>query len=161
MTEPLSPRDRFERLQAGAGRNHTHGGNGEALLGESLVRRYFEMWNTGKGAVADEVLAPRYVDHAHPAVIGPAAARSIAPRFHKFNARMAPEILGADREYVAVRNRIEKTYEGKPIVLEGTALFRIADGRIVEQWSWYSPADKGSLFRRGAAFSAPSAPRGV
>jgi predicted SnoaL-like aldol condensation-catalyzing enzyme len=142
MTEPFSPRDRLGRLEAGAPRENAQ---------TALVRRYFEMWNTGEGAVADQVLGPRYVDHAHPAVIGPAAARSIAPRFHRANGRMSPEILGADGEFVAVRNKIRKTHDGKVIEVEGKALFRIDEGRIVEQWSWYSsPADKARLFRDSA-----------
>ena len=33
---------------------------------KKLVRRYFEMWNTGQGSAADELLAPTYVEHAHP-----------------------------------------------------------------------------------------------
>ena len=92
----------------------------------------------GEGRVADEVLGPRYLDHAHPHVIGPAAARSIAPRFHKAHpdARMTFEVLGADAEYVAVRRTMLKTRDGEPVVVSGAALFRIGDGRIVEQWSW-------------------------
>jgi predicted SnoaL-like aldol condensation-catalyzing enzyme len=118
----------------------------EAEASARLVRRYFEMWNTGEGAVADEVLGPRYVDHAHPDVIGPAAARSIAPRFHKAHpdARMTFEILGADEEYVAVRNTIRKaSKDGQAGEVSGTALFRIGGGRIVEQWSWYPGTKKG------------------
>lgn len=131
MTAPLSPRALFERFAAGAARETAH-----TEASERLVRRYFEMWNTGEGTLADEVLGPQYVDHAHPDVIGPAAERSIAPRFHKAHpdARMTFEILGADAEYVAVRNTIRKTADGEPV--EGTALFRIGGGRIVEQWSW-------------------------
>ncbi len=152
MNEPLSPRALFERFEAGARRDttHHHGGltfaNAEASA--KLVRRYFEMWNTGEGTVADEVLGPRYVDHAHPDVLGPAAARSIAPRFHKAypDARMTFEILGADAEYVAVRNTLRKTsQDGQPVEVSGTALFRIGGGRIVEQWSWYPGTKVGSL----------------
>jgi hypothetical protein len=33
---------------------------------KTLVRRYIDMWNTGKVEVADEVLASTWVDHAHP-----------------------------------------------------------------------------------------------
>jgi len=144
MNEPLSPRALFERFEAGARRKTMHDGAGLSLVGAEasarLVRRYFEMWNTGEGTVADEVLGPRYVDHAHPDVIGPAAARSIAPRFHKAHpdARMTFEILGADAEYVAVRNTIRKpSRDGQAVETTGTALFRIGGGRIVEQWSWY------------------------
>lgn len=152
MNEPLSPRALFERFEAGARQKTTHDGAGlslaEAEASAILVRRYYEMWNTGEGTVADEVLGPRYLDHAHPDVIGPAAARSIAPRFHKAHpdARMTFEILGADAEYVAVRNTIRKTtQDGQPVEVSGTALFRIGCGRIVEQWSWY-PGTKTGRF---------------
>src|SRR5206468_7499074 len=98
MTEPLSPRDLFERFEAGALEKNARRGNDraptsrssspeapEAEASATLVRRYFEMWNTGEGALADQVLGPQYLDHAHPAVIGPAGARSIAPRFRRAN----------------------------------------------------------------------------
>jgi ketosteroid isomerase-like protein len=144
MNESHSPRALFERFERGAGQKITQDGArlplGEAEAGATLVRRYFEMWNTGQGTVADEVLGPRYVDHAYPDVIGPAAARSIAPRFHKAHpdARMTFEILGADAEYVAVRNTIrKKSQDGQAVEVSGAALFRIGGGRIVEQWSWY------------------------
>jgi len=144
MNAPLSPRALFEHFEAGA-RQRTIVAEAEAST--RLVQRYFEMWNTGKGTLADEVLGPQYVDHAHPDVIGPAAARSIAPRFHKKHpdARMMCEILGADAEYVAVRNTIRKTsHDGQPVEVTGTALFRIGGGRILEQWSWY-PGTKGKF----------------
>jgi predicted SnoaL-like aldol condensation-catalyzing enzyme len=147
MTEQLSPRALFELFEAGSRREAARERVGlsvaQAEASKSLVRRYFEMFNTGEGTVADEVLSRQYVDHAHPDVIGPAAVRSIAPRFHKANpdARMTPEILGADAEYVAVRNTIRKTKGGETVEVSGTALFRIGGGRIVEQWSWY-PARK-------------------
>jgi hypothetical protein len=131
MDEQLGPRALFEALESGA--------RLETEASAALVRRYFEMWNTGQGGLADEVLSRQYVDHAHPEVIGPAATRAIARRFHRVNpeARMTPEILAADAEYVAVRNTIRKTHQGEPVEVSGTALFRIVAGRIVEQWSWY------------------------
>jgi predicted SnoaL-like aldol condensation-catalyzing enzyme len=156
MSEPLTPRAHFDRLQSGGRCENVTGGSDQVEAGKSLVRRYFEMWNTGEGAIADQVLGRRYVDHAYPDVIGPAAVRSFAPRFHKANpdARMTPEILGADGEYVAVRNTIRKTHDGKPVEFQGTALFRIGGGRIVEQWSWYPGKDKARLHRGGATISS-------
>lgn len=151
MNEPLSPRALFERFDAGAHEETEDDSVGlpleKAEASATLVKRYFEMWNTGEGTVADEVLGPQYVDHAYPDVIGPAASRSIAPRFHKAHpdARMTFEIVGADAEYVAVRNTIRKTYEGEAVEVSGTALFRIGGGRIVEQWSWY-PGTKTGRF---------------
>src|ERR1700761_2736249 len=72
---------------------------------ESLVRRYFEMWNSGDGSVADAVLGPTYLDHALPDVLGPAASRSLVPRFHAANpeVRTSIEVTRADAEFVAVR----------------------------------------------------------
>jgi predicted SnoaL-like aldol condensation-catalyzing enzyme len=37
---------------------------------KAVVRAYLEMWNTGNAALAATVLAPTYVDHAHPEVTG-------------------------------------------------------------------------------------------
>lgn len=122
--------------------------------GKALVHRYFEMWNTGDGTVADAVLGPTYLDHAHPEVIGPAALRSLVPRFHVANpdAHMTIEIVAADAEFVAVRNTISRTIHGHPIASEGIALFHVEAGKLVEQWSWYpqAEADRSPLAARSA-----------
>ena len=47
---------------------------------KAIVRRYMEMWNTGNVALADEVLAPDWVDHAHPEVIGPKSVKLAVPK---------------------------------------------------------------------------------
>jgi predicted SnoaL-like aldol condensation-catalyzing enzyme len=105
---------------------------------ERLVRRYFDMWNTGDGAVADAVLGPTYRDHALPDVVGPAAARSLAPRFHAAHpdAQTTIEVTRADAEFVAVKRTTRQLEQGQEVVSSGSALFRIADGKLVEQWSW-------------------------
>lgn len=102
----------------------------------TLVRRYFDMWNTGDGSIADEVLAPTYVDHAQPDLIGPAAARSLVPRFRAANPeiRMTIEIVAAAADFVAVRNTIHGA-SANPIAIEGLVLFRIERRKIVEQWT--------------------------
>src|SRR5512140_2049218 len=105
---------------------------------EALVLRYFDMWNTGDGAVADAVLSPRYLDHAHPGVLGPAAARSLVPRFRAASpdATIAVEILGADAELVVARTTIRRSRGGVAQESAGLAVFRAAGGKLVEQWSW-------------------------
>jgi predicted SnoaL-like aldol condensation-catalyzing enzyme len=107
-----------------------------------LVTRYFDMWNTGDGSVADAVLGPTYLDHAHPEVLGPAAFRSLVPRFRAANpgARMQIEIAAADDELVAVRNAISRKVDGAVVESRGIALFRVAGGKLAEQWSWYPDA---------------------
>ncbi len=157
MSMPDGPRPLFERLQqcardrdwetfgtlldeaaAAGGDPGEQPEEREALEAKkALVRRYFEMWNTGAGVVADDVLGPTYLDHAHPNVLGPAAARALAPRFHAANpdARMIIEAIAAEGEFVTVRNAVHRTRGGKEVVSRGMAFFRVANGKLVEQWS--------------------------
>jgi hypothetical protein len=113
----------------------------------ALVLRYFEMWNTGQGAVADDLLAPTYVEHAHPDFLGPAASRSLVPRVHALYPGMivSAEIVVADSEHVVVRTSLEPgDVDGHPDgPRRGMAMFRVADGKLAEQWSWYSPVRRG------------------
>lgn len=142
MNQPRSARELFEHfVTQNAAAPHP---DAKAIRSNTaLVHRYFEMWSSGDGAVADEVLGSTYLDHAHPEVIGPAAVRSLVPRFHLANpdAHMAIEVAAADGELVAVRNTITRTSHGQTVVSEGVALFRIAAGKLVEQWSWYPEAE--------------------
>jgi predicted SnoaL-like aldol condensation-catalyzing enzyme len=110
---------------------------------KDLVRRYFEMWNTGAGVVADAVLGPKYIDHAHPDTVGPAAARSLAPRFHAANpdVQMIVENIRAEGDFVLVRNAIHR----RDAVSRGVAFFRISEGKLVEQWSFYPGVGKRSI----------------
>lgn len=117
----------------------------EASVG--LVLRYFDMWNTGQGAVADQLLAPSYVEHAHPDFLGPAALRSLVPRIYAMfpGVVVRVEIVASDPEYVAVRTRVDPgDTDGHPSApRSGVALFRVADGKLAEQWSWYAPVRGG------------------
>jgi hypothetical protein len=114
-----------------------------AEASKALVLRYFEMWNTGQGAMADELLSITYVEHAHPDLLGPAAARSVAPRLHGLYPEVvvSAEIIMADAQFVVVRTGVQPgNADGHPSgPRRGMALFRIADGRLAEQWSWYEP----------------------
>jgi predicted SnoaL-like aldol condensation-catalyzing enzyme len=136
MTEPRTSPARVAELVA-------HGGARERVRQAStvLVQRYFEMWNHGDGALADALLGPTYVDHAHPDFVGPAATRSLVPRVHARDpaARWAIEVVSADEEFVAVHTTETRTSEGNALEASGVALFRIESGKLVEQWSWSPP----------------------
>ena len=112
----------------------------------ALVLRYFEMWNTGQGAMADELLAPAYLEHAHPDFLGPAASRALVPRVHGLYPGMvvSAEIVLADTEFVVVRTTVEPgDVDGHPDgPRRGMALFRVDGGKLAEQWSWYAPAGR-------------------
>jgi len=141
MIQPRSPSELFEHFVTAANAAPHVGPRVDA--NKAVVERYFEMWNTGDGAVADAVLGPTYLDHAHPEVIGPAAVRSLVPRFHSANpeARMTIAFAAADEDFVAVRNTIARSLDGQSVRSEGVALFRIVDGKLAEQWSCYPEAE--------------------
>jgi predicted SnoaL-like aldol condensation-catalyzing enzyme len=115
--------------------------------GRALVVRYFDMWNTGASAEADALLGPTYLDHAHPAVLGPAAVRSLVRRFRSENpqARIAADVVAFDEDFVVVRRAIRWSRRGAAEPC-GLALFRVADGQLAEQWSW-SPGDERSALQ--------------
>jgi predicted SnoaL-like aldol condensation-catalyzing enzyme len=142
MTQPQCPRELFDECVARASAAPS-GDDRATAANKALVQRYFDMWNTGDGAVADAVLGPTYLDHAHPEVIGPAAVRCLVPRFRVANpeARMTIVIAGADVARVAVRNTISGMRNRVPCESEGIAVFRVADGKLVEQWSQYPQAE--------------------
>jgi predicted SnoaL-like aldol condensation-catalyzing enzyme len=143
MMQPPSPQELFERFVAAKGGGSQRALSARASANEALVLRYFEMWNTGDGSIADQVLGSTYMDHAHPEVLGPAALRSLVPRFRAANpgAAMRVEIAAADDEHVAVRNAISRVVDGEATESEGIALFRVAGEKLVEQWSWYPDAE--------------------
>lgn len=162
MSQPRSPRQMFERFVSAA-RAASPPDASRVEANKALVRRYFEMWNAGDGTIADAVLGAKYLDHAHPDVLGPAAARSLVPRFHAANpdAHMRIEIAAADAEFVAVRNTITETLDGEPVERAGVALFRVDAGKLAEQWSWYpteARAPDGRAWRASPALFGDRAP---
>src|ERR1700722_20475458 len=114
-----------------------------AEVSSALVLRYFDMWNTGQGATADELLGPNYIDHAHPDFLGPAALRSLVPRLHAMfpGVVVRAEIVASDAEYIAVRTKIEPADAGgyPQGRGNGVALFGGAEGKLAGQGSGYEP----------------------
>ncbi len=104
---------------------------------KAVVERYFEMWNTGEVAVADEILAVEYVDYAHPEVKGTSSVnqsvlrvRTIDPTFH-----IAIEFLIAEGDLVALRGRVQRTQQGQSIVSHVLWFVRVRDGKMIELWT--------------------------
>lgn len=104
---------------------------------KTVVRRYFEMWNSGDTAIAGEVLAAGWIDHAHPEVTGPegvaqtvARTRSALPDF-----RITIETLLGEGDHVAARGRITRTQQGQVITSHVLWLIRLEDGRMAEMWT--------------------------
>jgi ketosteroid isomerase-like protein len=109
---------------------------------KALVQRYFDMWNTGDYGRIDDVLSSRYVDHAHPEIGAPADIVAAGRRFRAANpgATLNIDTLVAEGELVAARTTVRRDRAGKAVVTSGMAFFRVAEGKLVEQWSCYPRA---------------------
>jgi predicted ester cyclase len=119
-----------------------------ASTNKALVRRFYRDvyvdWNM---ASVDEVVSSRFTSHDWPegGPTGPqafkdyyAAIRSAVP-----DARYEVDDLIAEGDRVVVRWRLLGTHEGafggiaptgKPIVLEGIAIYRLEAGKLMERW---------------------------
>ena len=103
------------------------------------VTRYFDMWNTGDTAIADQILHPDWVDHAHPEVTGLAGVkhavqtiRAARPDLH-FTIHT---ILGDDG-LVAVVGSIGRPHQAADSPGRLIWLIRVADGLMAEMWTYH------------------------
>jgi predicted SnoaL-like aldol condensation-catalyzing enzyme len=99
---------------------------------KALVRRYIEMWNTGNVELVDEVLAPTWLDHAHPEVDGPESVkqavskiRAIYPSFY-----ITTESILSEGDLVALRGIVQRERASQVMWF-----VRIADGKMAELWT--------------------------
>ena len=107
-----------------------YGMNSEA--NKALVRRYIEMWNTGNVIITDEVLAPTWIDHAHPEVTSPDSVkravskiRAASPDFH-----ITIESILSEGDMAALRGIVRR--EGISRVMW---FVRLTDGKMTEMWT--------------------------
>ena len=115
---------------------------------EALVRRFFEEFCNGRRAeVADEIIAPDYVSY------GPQAPPAIGPEEVKVRVGLYQDTLDGHWDVqdvfsvgdrVAVRWMGRGTHHGElmgvaptgeSIAIDAISLFRIADGKISEEWT--------------------------
>jgi predicted ester cyclase len=126
------------------------------MSAESLVRRYFEeVFNEARADVCDELVAPRYVEHAIPPfastelgeVDGPSHTRSVGEwlRAQFPDLCMTVEAVVEDADMVAVRVLSEGTNlgplngamppTGKSFRAYQSHWYRIEDGQLAEHWA--------------------------
>jgi predicted ester cyclase len=104
---------------------------------KAIVRRYIEIWNTGNTALAESVLAPTYVDHAHPEITGLESfrqalqrVRTAFPDFH-----ISIDMLISEEALVALRGTITRTQQGKAHLSRVIWFVRISEGKMAELWT--------------------------
>ena len=109
----------------------------DAEANKAVVRRYLEMWNTGNVTLADELLAPTYVDHAHPEVTGPESVKQAVPKFRAafpdFHISLGDMVSEGD--LVALRATLRRMQQGKEAVSRVMWFVRLADGMMAELWT--------------------------
>jgi len=114
---------------------------------KALVRRYVELYNTGNVALADEVIAPDFVDYTHPELRpGPEDVKNEVASFRAAfpDAPITIEDIIGEGDTVAFRFVLRGTHQGmfaglpatgKEVTLTGMDFIRIAGGKLVELWS--------------------------
>jgi steroid delta-isomerase-like uncharacterized protein len=114
---------------------------------KAVVRRFLEeCWNAGKLDVVDEIVAAEYVNRTEPdQPPGPEAVKHLISTFRGAfpDVDNVIEDLVAEGDKVAVRVTIHGTHKGelfgippteKRVKITGMAIYRLADGKLVEHW---------------------------
>ena len=124
------------------------GAKPEQVQAQTLAaRRYATFWSTGNPALAQEALAPDFMDRALPpgraqGVEGPLAASTA---FHgavpDLNCEVQQMIVSGDRvvSHLRFTGHFTGTFngvkgKGQAVNFIATDIYRIADGRIAENW---------------------------
>ena len=113
---------------------------------KAIVRHFYEEVNKGNLAIMDELIAPDFVLH-HPlspeAVRGPEGFKQLVTGLRTAfpDLSITAEDLIAEGDKVAAWFTVRGTHQGtlldipptgKPVMLTGVAMYRIAGGKIVE-----------------------------
>lgn len=113
-----------------------------------ILRWREEIWNKRNVNIIDELHATDYVGHYSGVMPGPIRGREalkqlFAAYLAAFDIEVTPEFLIAEGDMVAVHdtNRVKHTGQfqgiaptGKEVTVTSTDIYRIVDGKIVEQW---------------------------
>src|SRR3990172_11854844 len=112
---------------------------------KAVVRRWNEYLNTGNLGVYDELAAPDYVFHgASPTGLKELKATMPAWRAAFPDGRITVEDVIAEGEKVAIRYSFRGTHKGpvfdipatgKQVSFTGMSIYRVAGGKVVEDWA--------------------------
>src|SRR5262245_30113685 len=111
---------------------------------KAVVRRFIEgALNDLDAALVDELFAPDYVNHMIPG--GREGFKQFLPMLHSAYPDLkwdfSVERLIAEGDYVMVRATMHYTNAGKEATGSGLGEFRLANGKIVEDWPLSGAAD--------------------
>jgi predicted ester cyclase len=113
-----------------------------------VLRWKDEIWNKRNVTIVDELYAPDYIGHivgASGPILGREALKQLlAPYFSGFEIQYSTEFLIAEGNMVAAYDTFRFKHigpfqgippTGKEATLTSTDIYRIVDGKFVEQWT--------------------------
>jgi predicted SnoaL-like aldol condensation-catalyzing enzyme len=111
---------------------------------KAVVRRFIEeVLNKQNVALVDELFAPDYVNHMMPG--GREGFKQFLPMLRSaypdFKMEVNIERLMAEGDYVMLRTTARVTNAGKEATGSGLGEYRLANGKIVEDWPLSGSAD--------------------
>ncbi len=135
---------------------------------KALSRRFIEeVWNQGKLAVIDELVAPNYVDHDPTGPIhGPEGMKQFVSMYLAAypDTHFTIEDQIAERDTVVTRWTARGTHKGplmgipptgKQVTVTGISIDRVVNGKLVEDWSNY---DALGMMQQLGVVPAPGQP---
>ncbi|MFL6123382.1 ester cyclase [Actinophytocola sp.] len=104
----------------------------------SVVMRYFDMWNTGDTTIADQILHPDWVDHAHPEVGGPAGVKQAVQtiRAARPDLHFTIHSILSDNDLIAVVGSIGQPQQTTNSPGHLIWLIRPLNGLMAEMWTY-------------------------
>ena len=115
---------------------------------KAIIRRFLdELWNKGNLAIVDEVVASNWTGHSN--LPGMSSSREAARAAVTSTRTAFPDMhvtfddLIAEEDRVVLRSTTHGTHQGplvgipptgKQVTMSGIAIYRLVDGKIVEQW---------------------------
>lgn len=111
---------------------------------KAVVRRFIEeVLNKQNAALVDELFAPDYVNHMMPG--GREGFKQFFPMLRSAYPDLKMELnierMMAEGDYVMLRAAIRVTNAGKEATGSGLGEYRLANGKIVEDWPLSGSAD--------------------
>jgi ketosteroid isomerase-like protein len=101
---------------------------------KAIVRKYFDMWNTGDVETADEILSPNYADVGHPEIKSiddvKKSVIKIRTAFPDFQITIYTQI--SEENTVASIGTVSRSQEGKKVTSEVMWFVRIENERMSE-----------------------------
>jgi predicted SnoaL-like aldol condensation-catalyzing enzyme len=111
---------------------------------KAVVRRFIEeVLNKQNAALVDELFAPDYVNHMMPG--GREGFKQFFPMLRSAYPDLKMELnierMMAEGDYVMLRATVRVTNAGKEATGSGLGEYRLANGKIVEDWPLSGSAD--------------------